>query len=149
MGGVNVRAATPSDAQSLAAMCVALWPNSTLDECLDSIENRTPRALPLAYLVAEDGGDLVGFVELSVRPYADGCDPSRGVGYLEGWYVHPAHRRRGIGALLVRAAEDWARAQGCTEFASGALLENEVSHRAHAALGFEEVERAVHFRKGL
>jgi hypothetical protein len=33
--------------------------------------------------------------------------------------------------------------------ASDALLENTVSHRAHEALGFVEVERAVHYRKNL
>jgi aminoglycoside 6'-N-acetyltransferase I len=40
----------------------------------------------------------------------------------------------------------WARGRGCTEFAADALLDNEVSHAAHRALGFEEVERIVCFR---
>jgi aminoglycoside 6'-N-acetyltransferase I len=45
--------------------------------------------------------------------------------------------------------EAWARERGFRELASDALLENTVSHAAHAALGFEEVERAVKYRKPL
>jgi aminoglycoside 6'-N-acetyltransferase I len=49
----------------------------------------------------------------------------------------------------VRAAEEWGRAQGCTEFASDALIENVVSIAAHRALGFTEIDRVVTFRKDL
>jgi aminoglycoside 6'-N-acetyltransferase I len=41
---------------------------------------------------------------------------------------------------------EWARARGCTEFAPDALLDNEVSHATHKALGFEEVVRIVCFK---
>jgi aminoglycoside 6'-N-acetyltransferase I len=71
------------------------------------------------------------------------------VGFLEGWYVAETHRRRGVGAALLRAAEDWAREQGCTEMASDTWLDNEGSQRAHEALGFEEVDRCVNYRKSL
>jgi aminoglycoside 6'-N-acetyltransferase I len=45
--------------------------------------------------------------------------------------------------------EDWAREQGCTEFASDAALENSVSHNMHRALGFAETQRVVFFKKML
>ena len=76
-------------------------------------------------------------------------DDSHPVGYLEAWYVLPEHRRAGLGAELVRAVERWAREQGCAEMASDADLENHVSHRAHRALGYDEVGRAVLFKKRL
>jgi aminoglycoside 6'-N-acetyltransferase I len=41
---------------------------------------------------------------------------------------------------------DWGRAQGCSEFASDAELENVDSHAMHRALGFVETERVVYFR---
>jgi aminoglycoside 6'-N-acetyltransferase I len=101
-----------------------------------------------AVLVAEAGSLLVGFADLSIRRYAEGCETDR-VGFLEGWYVAPAARRRGIGRKLVAAAEDWARAQGCTEFASDAEADNRTSAEAHLALGFVEVGLVRCFRKDL
>jgi aminoglycoside 6'-N-acetyltransferase I len=57
------------------------------------------------------------------------------------------YRRAGIAGCLVAAVERWARQRGCREFASDALIANEASHAVHRALGFEETERVVFFRK--
>jgi aminoglycoside 6'-N-acetyltransferase I len=106
--------------------------------------------LPLVILVAEDkDGSLVGFLECGLRSHAESCNPSRPVGYVEGWYVAEGHRRRGIGKSLLAAAEEWARSQGCVEMASDALIDNALSQKVHQHLGFEVVERSVHFRKDL
>ncbi|MFQ5569947.1 MAG: GNAT family N-acetyltransferase [Rhodothermales bacterium] len=101
-----------------------------------------------AVLVAEDRGELKGFVELYIRPCAEGCISER-VAYLEGWYVVPEARRRGVGRALIAAAEQWAKEQGCQEFASDAAPENVMSMEAHLACGFEEVGLVRCFRKGL
>ncbi len=71
------------------------------------------------------------------------------VGFIEGWYVREVHQGQGVGRALMQAAEEWARARQCREMASDALIDNEESLRAHLALGFEEVDRCVHFRKQL
>jgi aminoglycoside 6'-N-acetyltransferase I len=57
--------------------------------------------------------------------------------------VRPTWRSSGL------AAEEWARAQGCTEFASDALLDSESSAAAHRALGFVETVQIRCFRKQL
>ncbi|MBF8224108.1 GNAT family N-acetyltransferase [Halomonas sp. 328] len=98
--------------------------------------------------MARGGRGLAGFAEFGTRPYAEDCDTSP-VAYLEGWYVEPQARRLGIGAALVQAGEAWARQRGYRELASDALLESRGSQRAHEALGFTEVERAVRYRKAL
>ena len=49
-------------------------------------------------------------------------------------------------AALMAAGVEWARARGCTEFASDALLDNSLSHAAHKALGFVETCRIVCFK---
>jgi aminoglycoside 6'-N-acetyltransferase I len=71
------------------------------------------------------------------------------VGYIEGWFVVESARGQGIGARLSKAAEDWAREHGCVEMASDALIDNAQSQRAHEALGFDVVDRCVHFKKHL
>lgn len=104
---------------------------------------------PLEVLIAFDPVDrAVGFAELNIRNYAEGCSTNR-VAYLEGWYVASEARRQGVGRMLVQAAEDWARAQGCTEFASDAEFGNAASASAHKALGFDEVSQIRCFRKSL
>ncbi len=131
-----------------------LWPDASFDEHLAELDKilslGTAGMLPLAILVAQgESEELLGFLEVGQRSHADGCDPARPVGFVEGWFVHEAFRDRGIGKELMIAAEVWARAQGCIEMASDALIDNEGSVRAHSALGFEVVDRCVHFRKRL
>lgn len=100
-------------------------------------------------LVADSGdGALIGFLEASIRPFVEDCHTDH-VGYLEGWYVDPDHRQKGIGGELVRNAENWARQKGCTEMASDAEVGNERSLTAHTRLGYAVTSRLVHLRKEL
>ena len=71
------------------------------------------------------------------------------VAYLEGWFVLPETRVRGVGRALVLAAEEWGRSQGCREFASDADPHNDVSRAAHCALGFADMGLVRCFRKDL
>ena len=50
---------------------------------------------------------------------------------------------------LIEPAESWASKQGLHEMASACMLDNEVSLKAHLALGYEEGDRLIHFRKKL
>jgi aminoglycoside 6'-N-acetyltransferase I len=92
---------------------------------------------------------LNGFLEVGLRSCADGCDRTHPVGYVEGWYVAESHRRNGVGAALLRTAEEWARAQGCREIASDTPVSNTLSQHVHESLGFQVPERAVLYRKTL
>lgn len=106
--------------------------------------------MPLTILVAEASNRrLVGFLEVDLRSHADGCNPAQPVGYVEGWYVGEDYRRCGLGSRLLAKAEDWAQSHGCIEMASDALIDNAVSQSAHEALGYEIVDRCVHYRKRL
>jgi len=128
----------------------ALWPDCLRDEHL--AEMRSALELPDKYaqfLAYGADGRAAGFVEASLRTdYVNGTNSSP-VAFLEGLYVAPAYRRQGVGRLLVAAVASWARERGCSELASDAPLDNAVSHAMHAALGFEETERVVYFRKPL
>jgi aminoglycoside 6'-N-acetyltransferase I len=150
----RVRVAQASDCIPLAQLRTALWPESSIEEHAEELRlilaGKFPSHMPLLVLVAEAGeGSLAGFLEVGLRSSADGCKESHPVGYVEGWYVAEKHRRHGVGTELLRAAEDWARSQGCIEMASDTAVDNEVSQRVHEAVGFEVAERSVLYRKTL
>jgi aminoglycoside 6'-N-acetyltransferase I len=126
-----------------------LWPEGSISDHRKGMAEWLARPETVVLVaVRGEGAGLAGFAEAGTRPYADGCESSP-VAFLEGWYVDADLRRTGVGAALLRAVESWARARGLSELASDALLESTTSHRAHEALGFIEVERAVRYRKPL
>jgi aminoglycoside 6'-N-acetyltransferase I len=85
-------------------------------------------------MVYDDRRQPLGFIEGSIRSdYVNGTESSP-VGFVEGVYVSPASRRKGVARQLYDAIGDWARARGCRELASDALVDNELSQRAHRAL---------------
>lgn len=133
-------------------MRAALYPGPPIreiDEWLDAADGGGTHPVGVAVLVADRGdGTLAGFVEIGSRDYAEGCESSP-VAYLEGWYVDPDARDRGLGHRLQRAAEAWAVANGYTEMASDTELHNTAGLKAHVAPGFEEVERQVSLGKRL
>jgi aminoglycoside 6'-N-acetyltransferase I len=144
-----IRHATHSDRSEWLRMRSALWPDCSLDDHHSEMQDQINDPARYAVFVVErDAGQLGGFLEAALRDYADGCRTSP-VGYIEGWYVDADLHRQGWGGELVKAAEQWAVAQGCTEMASDCELDNDVSFRAHLALGYEEVDRAIQFRKSL
>jgi aminoglycoside 6'-N-acetyltransferase I len=151
---VLVRVAVPGDCGELAVLCHSLWPDSSSEEhaqeLVPLLRGERPGNMPgMVYVAQADDGRLVGFMDVNLRSHADGCDPAVPVGYLEGWYVSPEYRRRGIGGRLLAEAERWSRDQGCKEMASDTWLDHLDSQQAHSALGFEIVDRCVHYRKSL
>lgn len=154
MADVNIREAESGDEAELATMMAALWPDGSAHEHRADAEAliRTRMSGTLAgtfFVAVKPKGKLAGFIQIGLRSHADGCETERPVAFVEGWFVGEESRGGGIGRALMQAAEQWARRMECREMASDALLDNQPSLRAHSALGFEVVDRCVHFRKRL
>ncbi len=147
---MNIASVTPGDRDVWLDMRGQLWPGSLASHAreVDRFFSGHARE-PLAVLLAKDeNGHTLGFAELSIRPYAAGCTTDN-VAFLEGWFVVPDARGRGVGRALVAACEQWARSQGCSEFASDAESDNEASIAAHLALGFSDEGLVRAFSKKL
>ena len=99
------------------------------------------------FLAIDQEGVTVGLAEVSLRADHVPGKRSTPVAFLEAVYVAPDARRQGLARALVNHARAWGRTQGCSEFASDALLDNAASHALHRALGFEETTRIVCFRQ--
>ena len=142
------RPVEPTDRAEWLRMRLNLW-GGTAEEHPHDLDAyfATPQR-GITFVVERCGGGLCGFIEVSLRNYAEGCQTSP-VAYIEGWYVDEDVRRHTLGTRLVQAAEAWARHQGLKEMASDTQIDNTVSIQAHRVLGYEEVERIVCFRKVL
>lgn len=147
---IAIEACASVDHRGWLALRRALWPEGGDD--LHRAEMAAFLADPARYaqFVAVDGqGEPAGFVEASIRhDYVNGTSGSP-VAFLEGLYVAPSHRRRGIARALVERVARWGRARECSELASDTSIDNEASRAAHLALGFAETERVVCFAKAL
>lgn len=147
---MKVRPLEARDRQAWAAMRAILWPEEDADFLgHETLMHFSGRPVCEAVFICESvDGEACGFLELGLRAYAEGCASSP-VPFIEGWFVSPVARHKGAGRALVSAAEHWALLRNFTEIASDTELSNSQSQGAHAALGYEEVERLVTFRKSL
>jgi aminoglycoside 6'-N-acetyltransferase I len=149
MHGMIIRPAEVGDQEAWLELRRSLWPHSRHDHSAEITEYfRDPPGRWICLLAEKKGAGILGFLEVGLRDYAEGCLTSP-VGYLEGIYVRAEWRRRGVGRGLVRAGEEWARTVGCTEMASDRELINDESGAFHSSVGYSEVERIVCYRRPL
>lgn len=143
-----IQRATEQDAAVLADLALMLWPNHDATELRDEFTEILKSEEAACFLACE-AGVPVGFAQCQLRhDYVEGTKTSP-VGYLEGIFVQPEFRHRGLAKQLLGACESWAREKGCTEFASDCELGNDASLDFHLSMGFTEVNRIVCFTKKL
>ncbi|HUE87452.1 MAG TPA: GNAT family N-acetyltransferase [Vicinamibacterales bacterium] len=119
-------------------MMRALWPEAGDYDFSDET----------VYVWERPGGGLGGFASLSLRPWAEGCGLTP-VPYIEGWWVAPDLRQKGVGRALFTAIEGWCREHDYLELGSDTDIDNALSLEAHLALGFQPTMRLQFFRKPL
>ena len=141
-----IRKANINDLTVLTGLALGLWPGSTTEEMRADLQTVLSKEDAAFFLLFVEGR-AIGFAQVSLRyDYVEGTQTSP-VGYLEGIYIEPNHRRRGLGRSLVTACEVWVRRKGCDEFASDCELTNEESLRFHLHTGFLEANRIICFSK--
>lgn len=69
--------------------------------------------------------------------------------FLRALWVDERYRHQGIGSAIIREVERIARQKGCAVFSSDCEPDNFGSLKFHLAMGFEEANRIICFRKAL
>ena len=144
----NIRQATMEDLEDWSEFRTKLWPN-TDDNHVSEIKayfDGTSTDIKQAFILDNEYGRSVGFLELNIREFAEGSRHPR-VPYVEAWYIDDAFQGQGYGKLLMNVAEKWAKEQGFSEIASDTEVTNIKSIAIHKQLGFRETERVVCFLK--
>ena len=147
---VRIEAVTHKHLAQWLPLRHALWSDTSRAEHASEAAAILRTGEMTAFVALTD--EAVGFAEASLRrDHVNGCEAPMGtpVAFLEGLYVVPAQRRRGIARALCAAVAQWGRSRGCLELASDTPLGNLDSQAMHRALGFTETERVVFFRSAL
>lgn len=142
---MQIREVQPCDGPQWLAMRRQLWPDADNRTEVDAFLAGRGRAGDAVFVAGTEDGTLCGFIELSLRhDYVEGASESP-VAFVEGWFVLPDRRNRGIGRRLLRQAEQWAVSRGCQEIAGDADATNASAIAAHQACGYSPVATLVHF----
>lgn len=145
---VIITRATIDNAKTVAELAIKMWKSHTIEELTEEFSDYIRKDNCMVVLALLDG-HAVGFAQCGLRyDYVEGTDTSP-VGYLEGIFVEAHYRKNGLAADMLYACQNWAKEQGCTEFASDCELVNEDSLKFHLKLGFEEANRIICFTKKL
>ncbi len=147
--GVVVREMKADEWREWSSMRATLFETSFEDarvDCEQFIAGEH-RDLKVVFVGVHDS-QVIAFAEISERSYVDGCYAGP-VAFVEGWSVQQDFQGQGVGRKLVEAAVGWARKHNYPHLASNVALDNLNSHKAHVAVGFEEVDRVVQYRMTL
>ena len=127
-----IRKATLEDVPQLVSLAIQMW-----------------KSQKNIIFLAISEEHIVGFAQCGLRfDYVEGTDSSP-VGYLEGIFVLEEYKKRGYAKELLGECQNWAKDQGCLEFASDCELDNEDSLKFHLKMGFAEANRIICFTKRL
>lgn len=143
-----IKQAKKEDVFVLAKLAGQMWKSTELTELEESFTELV-RSEDAACFLKYVEDEPVGFAQCQLRhDYVEGTDTSP-VGYLEGIFVQEEFRQVGFAKELLWECEKWAKERGCTEFASDCELDNADSFKFHMAMGFEEANRIICFRKDI
>ena len=143
-----IRRAKLADLPVLTELALELWSDHGADKMYFDL-GKIMTAGESVFFLAYEEEKPVGFAQCQLRhDYVEGTETSP-VGYLEGIYVKQEAREHGFASRLMKACEDWARAERCMEFASDREIDNEESLAFHLKLGFKEANRIICFTKQL
>ena len=146
---MNFAVATKNDLPDWLEMALALWPHESKEDMESLFHTLFISENDQMLICKTDEGIAAGFANISIRKdYVEGSNSSP-VGYIEGIYVKPEFRKKGIAKKFVELAEDWSREKGCTELGSDTELENIESQKFHRHIGFDGESRIVHFIKSI
>ena len=132
VSGLSLRPAEPGDSAALAGLIGQLDYKPTADEVADRLARMA--AEDRLVLVAELDGAVVGCLSTSTMRVLHRPRP---VGRISMMVVDAALRSQGIGAVLVRAAEQALAAQGCYMVEVTSHVRRTEAHRFYERLGYE------------
>ncbi|MBD7964042.1 aminoglycoside 6'-N-acetyltransferase [Fictibacillus norfolkensis] len=144
----SIKEANEHDLDSLTELAIALWPDNEFSDLRKEFEQllNSDKDKVIVYLMH---AQLIAFIHISVRSdYVEGSQDSP-TGFIEGIYVKPEYRKKGISKKLIEKGESWLKTKGCSQIGSDIEQSNITSYHFHKSVGFKEVNRLIAFIKDI
>ena len=132
-----VRAAARADVTRIIELAAQLGYPLSLRRTEATIETAPDRVI----LLATTAGEVVGWIAVAL----DRSLLGEGDAWIEGLVVDEAHRNRGIGVALVRAAHRWARERECTRVRVRSNIVRDGAHRFYEREGYRRFKTQHNF----
>jgi GNAT superfamily N-acetyltransferase len=140
----RLRPPRPADAPTLAALAGELGYPTSAETLLGRLAALHPT--DAAVIVSTDADDVpTGWCHVEMRRTL--VEPMSAL--ILGLVIGEGHRSDGIGAELLGAAEQWARARGCQRLVVATRVTRERAHRFCAREGFEVSKTSYFLTKAL
>lgn len=150
---VEVREAEPADRRAIRDVHVASVRGLAADSYDDAVieawtgdEDRDPSVYAVddedvVFVVADDGGEVVGFGELAAGPDATASYDLAADAEIRAVYVGPEHAGEGVGSALLRELENEGRDRGVSTVVLTASVNAAAFYEHH---GYERIERTTY-----
>ena len=147
MSTLELRIATPDDAEAVSALLDASYPTLLaswydpvmLARALPGMTTVNPELLACGtwYVVVDEHGEVVGCGGWTTEhPNTSAVEP--GLAHMRHFATHPKAVRRGIGRMIAERSFEDARKRGITRFECFSTL---AAEPFYASLGFESVSK--------
>ena len=142
----NLRIGEEYDIESILAMCKKFYEASPYSSLIefdeDSATNHIFNIMDNGFFIlATHGEDVVGMIGCFIQPHV--ANVNKKICSEALWWVEEEHRNSGLGVMLVRTAEEFAKLDGCAAISMSSLSTSfgDIG-KLYAKLGYESIERA-------
>jgi GNAT superfamily N-acetyltransferase len=142
---IKIRRAKSTDAASIAELSGQLGYPAIPVEIARRLRKIKPSSQHAVLVAESPERRVIGWLHVNVCPLLE--VPLRAE--VNGLVVDHGERSRGTGAVLLRAAEEWARGRGCQNMSVRSNIIRERAHRFYLRSGYEHYKTQKAFRKPL
>lgn len=142
---IAIRPAAPSDVPQLTVLAAQLGYPATEEEVQQRLLAILLEENDALWVAEIPDGSVVGWVHVHLGQVL--VEPARAM--VWGLVVDEAYRSRGIGELLMRQVEQWARERGCWAVSVNSNVVRERAHAFYQRLGYSHTKTQKVLRKVL
>jgi GNAT superfamily N-acetyltransferase len=147
----RVRRASLADADALVAHRIGMFTDMGVDMEVAALSaafrrwlfDAVPHGVYRAWVVETADGTIVGGGGITVVPWPPGPQyPGDRLAFVYNLYTEPAHRRRGLGRMIMDAIHAWCRSAGVSSLALNA---SQAGRPLYEAMGYHEATSPMMF----